>query len=549
MHALTRFFRHTSFAQEPPHLDLGPPPAAARLGHVDASAVVELRHARRHRRLERLDVSEALYRGYLTALAVAALVWVLSNLPRDTRLSHSQIAGAAHRGPAFVGVAVAVLVALSLRSGARGGPLVLEAPDIQHVLLAPVSRRRALRHPALQKVRSAVLGWSAVGAVGGLLAAKRFGSSTPEWVLCGLAAGALSGASMVGAGLVASGRRLSFRWAFLLAVACVAWALADAVYRVQTSPFALIGRVALYPIAGGPWAWLVTLPVAGLLTLGMSSVGGVSLESAMRRAALVGQLRFALTVRDLRTVVVLARLLAEERPRRRPLVRLRPGHGRLLAVWKRDWQGLLRWPLSRLVRVLVLGAVAGASLRGVWAGTTPLLAVAGVALWLAAMDADVGLAGEVDHSDQARSVPVDEGSLLLSHLPAGVAVVALMAGLGGMLGAQVGGFSLRAVEIGAAVLVPASVGAVAAAAVSTVRSVYGTGGGILAFSPESTGLSVVIREALPPAIATAGVLTVWAAHHFAQRPAQQISIAVSWAWLPFLIGGIVVVWLSNRGLK
>jgi hypothetical protein len=269
----------------------------------------------------------------------------------------------------------------------------------------------------------------------------------------------------------------------------------------------------------------------------------------MRRASLVGQLRFALTVRDLRTVVVLSRLLAEERPRRRPLIRLRPGHGPALAVWKRDWRGVLRWPLSRFVRVLVLGAVAGAALRGVWAGTTPLLLVAGVAMWLAAMDADVGLAGEVDHADRGRSVPVDEGSLLLHHLPAAVAVVTLVAAAGGILGAQVGGWSLRAVQIGLAVMVPAAVGAVAGATVSTVRSVYGTGTGMFAFSPESTGLSLVIREALPPAIATAGVVSVWAARHLAKHESLQLNVALSWAWLPFLLAGAVVVWLSQRGLK
>ncbi|HXL40961.1 MAG TPA: hypothetical protein VN986_00350 [Actinomycetota bacterium] len=516
---------------------------------MDTTVVLDLRRARRRRRLQKIDISELLYRGYLTALGVGVAVYALSNLPQDRRVTAGQIASVAHHGPALIGVGVAVLVALAVRSGARGGPLVLEAPDIQHVLLSPYSRGRALRQPALQKVRSTILGWTGVGAVAGLLASKRFPGSVASWLASCLAAGALTGAFIVGAGLVASGRRLRVRWAFLIALALIAWGLVDAVYGVVTSPFTLIGRVALYPIAGDGWAWLVALPVAGLLALGLSGVGGISLESAMRRASLVGQLRFALTVRDLRTVVVLSRLLAEERPRRRPLIHLRPGHGPALAVWKRDWQGVLRWPLSRLVRVLVLGAVAGAALRGVWAGTTPLLAVAGVAMWLAAMDADVGLAGEVDHAERGRSVPVDEGSLLLHHLPAAVAVVTFVAAAGGILGAQVGGWSLRAVQIGLAVMVPAAIGAVAGATVSTVRSVYGTGSGMFAFSPESTGLSLVIREALPPAIATAGVVSVWAARHLAKHESLQLNVALSWAWLPFLLAGAVVVWLSQRGLK
>ncbi|HYR61316.1 MAG TPA: hypothetical protein VET24_01580 [Actinomycetota bacterium] len=516
---------------------------------MDATAFIDLRRARRRRRLQKVDVSEALYRGYLTVLGAGIAVYFLSNLPKDTRLTTAQIASVAAHGPALVGLVVAVLVGLALRAGARGGPLVLEAPDIQHVLLSPVSRARALRLPALQKVRSAVLGWAAVGVVAGLLASKRFPGPVPPWLASCVAAGALTGACIVGAGLFASGRRLRMRWALLLSVASIGWAALDVAYGRETSPFTLIGRVALYPVARGAWAWLVAVPVAGLLAAGLAGVGGISLEAAMRRAALVGQLRFALTVRDLRTVVVLARLLAEERPRRRPLIRLRPGHGARLAVWKRDWQGLLRWPVSRFVRVLVLGAVAGAALRGVWAGTTPLVAVAGVALWLAAMDADVGLAGEVDHSDRGRSVPVDEGSLLLHHLPAGVAAVALVGAVGGILGAQVGGWSARAAGLGLVIAIPAAIGAVAGAAVSTVRSVYGTGSGPFAYSPETSGLTLVIREALPPAIATAGVISVWAARHLAKSPSLEVSVALSWTWLPFLMAGAVVIWLSQRGLK
>ena len=513
------------------------------------TVVTELRQARRRRRLQRLDVGEALYRGYLTVLLGGVGVYALSNLPKDTRLPRSQILSAAAHGPAIVGVAVAVLVGLAIRSGARGGPMLLEAPDIQHVLLAPVSRALALRQPALQRVRATLVGWGAVGAVGGLLASKRFPGHTAAWLASCIAAGLLTGALIVGAGLVASGRRLRFRWASLLALGLVGWAVVDSVEGVQTSPFSLVGRVALTPIGHGTWAWVVAVPVAVVLAVGLASAGGIALESAMRRAALVGQLRFALTVRDLRTVVVLARLLAEERPRRRPVLRLRQGHGPRLAVWKRDWQGLLRWPLSRLVRILVLAAVSGAALRGVWAGTTPLLAVAGVALWLAAMDADVGLAGEVDHADRGRSVPTEEGSLLLRHLPAAVVVVAVVAAGAGVLGAQVGGWSVRALQIGLVVAIPAAVGAVAGAAVSTVRSVYGTGGGMFSFSPESAGFTLVIREVLPPAIATAGVVSVWAARHLAKTPALQASVALSWGWLPFLLGGIVVAWLSQRGLK
>jgi len=58
---------------------------------VDATAVIDLRRARRRRRLQKIDVSELIYRGYLTALGVGVLVYVLSNLPQDHRVTAAQI--------------------------------------------------------------------------------------------------------------------------------------------------------------------------------------------------------------------------------------------------------------------------------------------------------------------------------------------------------------------------------------------------------------------------------------------------------------------------
>src|SRR5258708_20803018 len=107
-----------------------------------------------------------------------------------------------------------------------------------------------------------------------------------------------------------------------------------------------MGPVGLSPMAWGLWALLFAVPIGVLLALGIAGVGGISLESAMRRASLVGQLRFALAVRGLRTVVVLSRLLAAERPRPFPPVPPLPGHGGRLAVWKAGWSGVLAVPRS-----------------------------------------------------------------------------------------------------------------------------------------------------------------------------------------------------------
>ena len=49
-----------------------------------------------------------------------------------------------------------------------------------------------------------------------------------------------------------------------------------------------------------------------------------ALEALARRSALVAQLRFAVTMQDLRTVVLLRRQLNQEQARRHPWLRLRP---------------------------------------------------------------------------------------------------------------------------------------------------------------------------------------------------------------------------------
>src|SRR4029453_5278654 len=88
------------------------------------------------------------------------------------------------------------------------------------------------------------------------------------------------------------------------------------------------------------------VPSAPFPPVGLRRLGSLSLEAAERRTGLVGQLRFAVTVQDLRTVIVLRRQLAQDRPRNRPWLAL-PGRNRFV-VWRRGWHGLLRFPVARL---------------------------------------------------------------------------------------------------------------------------------------------------------------------------------------------------------
>src|SRR4051812_43841551 len=108
-------------------------------GHTDHDhalvALIDLRKARRRHRAAELDVFEALYRAYLTAILVPLGVLLLSGIPGDPRLGTAAVERVKDHGAAAVGLVGAVVVAIGLRSGGRGGPLVIEAADVRLVLL------------------------------------------------------------------------------------------------------------------------------------------------------------------------------------------------------------------------------------------------------------------------------------------------------------------------------------------------------------------------------------------------------------------------------
>ncbi len=520
------------------------PPASApdnhRAGRADNRVLAELRGARRRQRLHNFDAFEALYRAYLTLVLGSVAVWLLSGVVGDARLRGVDLQRVTDHGPAVAGVAFAVAVAVGLRSGGRGGPLAIEAADVSHVLMAPVDRAAALRGPAWRQLRFGTVAGFGTGAVAGLLAFRRLSGSAPEWVACGALVGALAVAGGLGAAMIVSGRR-GHRWLGTAAgAAVIAWSALDVAADARTSPATLLGEAALWPLRFAPLAVVGIAVAIALALVGLACVGGTSIEAAERRATLVGQLRFAATLRDLRTVMVLRRQLAQELPRSRPWLRLSPavagvdlGAGGALAaggangapphtrtrqkrwpVWRRGWHGLLRFPAVRVLRMAGLGAGAGAAALGAEQGTTPLVLVAGVALFLAALDAAEPLSQDLDHPDRLAGLPVVAGAHCLRQLASSLAVMIGVALVGLATAAAVSGGDSTTVAVGAVLVVPAAAAALAGAAVSVVQGAPGlVGSYTIALPPEAVGLVAAFRIGLPPILATLGVLPVLAARH------------------------------------
>jgi hypothetical protein len=513
----------------------------------DGLVLRDLRRARRRHHLQAVDIWDALYRVYITALFGSLGVAVVAGYVGRDPATAGTLDRVARQGPAVVGLGIAAIVGLGLRSGARGGPVAIAPADVQLVLLAPIPRERALLDPALRQLRFAVFAGAVLGALGGVVASRRLPGSWTAWLLWDAATGAATAVAAVGAALVVSGLRAR-RWASPVALALLLWTTGDLVWSTATSPTSRLGELALRPtgVDGVPW-----LGVAGAVVMaaaGLGLLGGTAITAAQQRAALIAQLRFAVTMQDVRTVVLLRRALAQDEPRARPWFRLPPAAGAGHAVWRRDTQGVLRWRAARFGRLALMAAVAGGALVGAWRGTTVLVVVAGAALFVAALDAAEGLGQEVDLPVRRDTLPVGRRWLTAQHMvvPVGAMAVAIAVGVAGVAGALApSGRGGLALAVGIPTILAAAMGATCGAVLSVVSEPFDSLSPELLAVPELIASTrLLVRVCVAPALAVAGTLPVLAAQaRGGTGPAAAAAAGTSAALVAAMVGMTV---LSSR---
>ena len=512
-----------------------------------AAALADLRSARRRKRVADIHWIDALYQVYLAALVSLAAVLLLSSWIGGERLGPLRTAQVLHDGPDIVGVGVALAILIGLRSGARGGPLAIEPADARHVLLAPIDRALALRSPALHQLRFAAFVAVVVGGIGGQLAVRRLGDEPVLWILSGAAFTLTTLGLAYGAALIAGGRRLSIAVANVVGVALLAWAVADAVdplhINIHYSPTGLVGTIPFWPLEFEPLALIATVLAIVFVLLGVTGLGGLSLEAAERRTRLVGQLKFAATLQDLRTVMVLRRQLAMELPRTKPWIRER-GSGRL-PVWHRGMRGVLRWPAARVVRLIGFGVVAGICLRGVANGTIPLVIVAGLALYLAALDGVESMAQEADHPGRNEAIPRPIGDLLVRHLGVGALVMTLVALVGAGVGVAVEP-SLGALAVAAIAVPAAALAASGGAALSVLQGIQEPSATWDLIPPEVAGMRSAFRIAGPPVLAVIGCLPVALARSALENDGDPFGAATTGAIIALVFTALAAGWIHQR---
>jgi hypothetical protein len=467
--------------------------------------LAELRRLRRIRRTAHIDRFEAFYRVYLAALFLSILTFVGSARLPDFAAGREVVTLVTERGAAMMGLLVAAACAGGMRSGADGGPLVIEPAEVQLVLAAPVARAYALRSPALRKLRFGCYVGLIAGAAAGVLAYRRFpAGGLFEWVASLVLFGALLTVTWNALALIFSGNGWGRRAASAAGFAVIAVSLVDVLMHTRLAPSTLVGAVSIWPLDQNPSSIVGIGLIVAAAAVGIRVVGGTSIENARRRSGLVSGLRFSASIGDVRAIVLTRRKLAHEAARAIPMIRLRPSTRSQFAVWKRDWHGVLRWNSTRFLRVLVLSATTGVVLKLVWRDVTPMIAVGGGLLYLAGLDAIDPMGQETDHATITESLPLQREKLLIKHLPAAIVVMVGVSSVA-MVVARILGVDISPSTALATALTSAA-GAAIGAAVSTAAEPPILKALQTFTPPEVMGLRVVSAMAIPPGLATLGLL-------------------------------------------
>ena len=505
----------------------------------------DLRRRRKRHRLGDIEWFDAAYRVYLVALFGGGTVLWISSSISDTTVSDQAVADIAKNGPALIGLITALTFLAALRSGAQGGPLALEAPDVAYVMLSPVDRTRALLRPVTQRARSATSLAATFGAIVGQLAGRRLPGTPIAWAASGAAFGITTALLWAGTALIAHAIRLPLWIATSLGLAGVAWQSAALAWHVP-GPANLDGSLAMWGWRQHPLDLAAPLLAVIVIIIGVALLQQTSLDALARRSSLVAQLRFAVTMQDLRTVILLRRQLNQEQTRGTPWLAV----PRWIThpIPRRGIASVARFPLTRLVRMTAFAAMAGVFQAMVLRGTTPALIGTALMLFVLGLEVMEPLSQEVDQPDRTDSLPIERGELLVRHLFAPAVALVPFAVIAAASAVAVLGTS-RAIAPAAILALPTVLAGAAGGVVSIVRDAPDPtkGATTQAFvPPEMAGISSAMRVGLPILVSALAASTVLLVRHAERLGTSAVEAALRGAIGAALLTCLIGYWVRRR---
>lgn len=518
---------------------------------VGIDALQDMRSQRRRHRVADMEWFEALYRVYLAALIGGGAVLFLSDSVTDEPLVGSQIRDLHLHTPHVIGCLVALSVFLGLRSGANGGPLAVEEAEVRHVLMAPVDRGGVLRHPAIQRLRTFMFAGAIAGGVANQLLGRRLPKASAGLVtfaVWGAVAGAIIGALFIVSALLVHGLHIP-RWsATALGAVLLSWQIGVTASATNLAgPFDFVGSISMWWSRWQPLDLIGIIVVAVLTILAVSLTNRLSLEALARRSGLVSQMKFAVTLQDIRTVVLLRRQLSQEYMRVQPWWKV-PRVLRRDVVVGRGLRSITHFPARRFLRMVLLSVAAGASLVVSWHGTTPAVVIAGLCLFILGLDVVEPLSQEVDQPDRTDALPVERGLLMTKHLVV-PSLVVLPFVVPGIAVAYVLEPHNSTIGYGFLFGITAALGGVAGAVINAVKGAPDPIGGAaesLALPAEVSGMGTVIRALWPPVVSIICSAPVAIARHAQERGLDATGTGLRACGAVLVILGLVAGWVRQR---
>ncbi len=251
------------------------------------------------------------------------------------------------------------------------------------------------------------------GAIVGQLAGRRLPGTPLAWAASGALWGIATALLWAGAALVAHAIRLPLWIATSIGFAVVAWQGAALAWHIP-GPANIYGSLALWGWQQNPIDIAAVLISVIVLIAGLGMLQRTSLDALARRSSLVAQLRFAVTMQDLRTVILLRRQLNQEQTRGTPWVAV--PRWVTPAIARRGIASVARFPATRLVRMTAFAAMVGVLQAVVVRGTTPALIGTALMLFMLGLEVMEPLSQEIDQPDRTDSLPIERGELLVRHL-------------------------------------------------------------------------------------------------------------------------------------
>jgi len=514
-------------------------------------ALRDMRTQRRRHRVADMEWYEALYRVYITALLGGGAILYLSDLVSDDPLKIDQLRNVHTHTPHVIGLLAALVVFLGVRSGANGGPLAVEDAEVRHVLMAPIHHRDVLRRPAIQRLRTFMFSGAIAGGVANQLLGRRIpsaGAGLPTFALWGAIAGALIGGLFVVSALLSHALTLP-RWsATAIGVAVVGWQGAVTFGSTNISgPFDFIGSLSMWWLRWSVIDIVGVVLLLAVMALAISLSGRLSLEALARRSALVSQLKFAVTLQDIRTVVLLRRQLSQEYMRVKPWWKL-PTVLRRDVVVARGLRSIMHFPVRRLLRMALVSGAASYALVLAWRGTTPAIVVSGLMLFILGLDAVEPLSQEVDQPDRTDALPLERGLLMAKHLVV-PAVVVFPFVVVGVAVAWTLEPAASTVAYGFLIGLPAALGGVAGATINAVKGAPDPVGGAtqgLALPPEVSGMGTVLRAVWPPVVATICSAPILVVRHATEKNLNPLGVSLRAAGGVVVVLGLTAGWVRQR---